>query len=123
MTKINSEVKLVSTTLRSGRFWVPWHQRYYVWKANEEVRDLLIDLEMAFDADKTCYFLGSIMLLEPTDSMPERINDGQQRLITFSLLMAALCRCFAEHPRDTGRESRALHTLFQQPDHDPSLSL
>lgn len=118
-TKIKSKVQLLSRVLYSGSFWVPWHQRHYVW-GTLEVRDLLYDLKEAFDADKTCYFLGSIMLLEPAGKMPERINDGQQRLITFSLLMAALCRCFAEHPGDTGRETLALRTLFDRPGHKTS---
>lgn len=120
MTKITSKVRLVSRVLYSGRFQVPWHQRYYDWKV-EQVRDLLHDLKDALDTKKTCYFLGSIMLLKATNAMPQRINDGQQRLITFSLLMAAFCRRFAEkQPRDTARETLALRMLFDRPDHETS---
>lgn len=120
MTKITSQVQLVSRVLHSGRFQVPWHQRYYDWK-KEEVCDLLHDLRDALDTKKTCYFLGSIMLLKTTNAMPQRINDGQQRLITFSLLMAAFCRHFAEKRfRDTARETLALRALFDRPDHETS---
>lgn len=114
-TKITSEVRLVSEVLYSGHFEVPWHQRYYDWKV-EQVSELLYDLKDALDTDKTCYFLGSIMLVKSTDAKPQKINDGQQRLITLSLLIAAFCRRFArKRPRDQSRETLALRALFCRP--------
>ena len=119
-TRITSEVRLVSEVLYSGRFEVPWHQRYYDWRM-EQVRELLSDLKNALDTAKTCYFLGSIMLVKATQAERQRINDGQQRLITLSLLIAALCRRFAQkRPRDQGRESLALRALFVRPDNETS---
>ena len=119
-TRITSEVRLVSEVLYSGRFEVPWHQRYYDWK-EEQVRDLQADLKDALDTDKTYYFLGSIMLVKPTETGPLRINDGQQRLITLSLLVAAFCRRFAYmRPRDQGRETLAMRALFDRPDNQTS---
>lgn len=112
--RIKAETRFLSTVLYAGRFRVPWHQRQYDWTP-QEVDDLLHDLKDALDADKTCYFLGSIMLLEPSGDEPQRINDGQQRLITFSLMMSAFCRRFAEHPPvDTAREKMALEVLFER---------
>ena len=120
MTRITSEVRLVSEVLHSGRFEVPWHQRYYDWK-EEQVHELQADLKDALEADKTCYFLGSIMLVKPTETGPLRINDGQQRLITLSLLIAAFCRRFAhKRPRDQIRETFALRALFDRPDNETS---
>lgn len=119
-TKITSEVHLVSDVLYLGRFEVPWHQRYYDWK-EEQVRDLLYDLKDALDTSKTCYFIGSIMLVKPTNAKPYRINDGQQRLITLSLLIAAFCRRFAQkRPYDRSRENLALRALFERPDNETS---
>lgn len=113
-TKITSEVRLVSEVLYSGHFEVPWHQRYYDWKV-EQVRELLYDLKDALGTNKTCYFLGSIMLVKSTDAQSQKINDGQQRLITLSLLIAAFCRRFArKRPRDQGRETLALRALFRR---------
>ena len=77
-------------------------------------------MKEALDADKKCYFLGSVMLLEAVDAKPQGINDGQQRLITFSMLVAALCRRFAENSPDTGRETLALRTLFVRPGNETS---
>ena len=120
MTNIKSEVRLISCVLLTGRFQVPWHQRYYDWRV-EQVRDLLHDLKDALEADKTCYFLGSIMLLKPTGAEPQRINDGQQRLITLSLLIAAFCRRFAGNPvRDQAREKLALRVVFDRPELESS---
>ena len=119
-TRITSEVRLVSEVLFSGRFEVPWHQRYYDWRV-EQVSELLSDLKDALDTDKTCYFLGSIMLVDATDARTQRINDGQQRLITLSLLIAAFCRRFAQkRPRDQRRETLAIQRLFDRPDNQTS---
>ena len=119
MTRITSKVYPIYDVLYSGRFQVPWHQRHYDW-SRQEVDDLLRDLQQAVDADKTCYFLGSIMLLEGDEGEPQRINDGQQRLITFSLLMAALCSRFADEGSDSVRESLGLRTVFVRPVNLPS---
>ncbi len=114
-TRITSQVRLISDVLCSGRFEVPWHQRYYDW-TTEEVTELLYDLNSALDTGKTCYFLGSIMLVKTRDATQQRINDGQQRLITLSLLVAALCRSFAHRPGGDGsRETLALRALFDRP--------
>ena len=113
--RIRSETQFLSDVLYAGRFRVPWHQRHYVWTP-QEVDDLLHDLKDALAAGKTCYFLGSIMLLEASGKEPQRINDGQQRLITYSLMMSAFCRRFAEQvPVDTAREKMALEVLFERP--------
>ena len=119
-TKITSDVQLISSLLYSGQFKVPWHQRSYDWgsKKKDEVGDLLNDLKDAFDANRECYFLGSIMLLKAEGTEPRKINDGQQRLVTFSLIMAAFARLF--RGRDTSRESRAVETLFDRPRHKTS---
>ena len=120
MTRINSQVRLAYDVLCSGRFEVPWHQRYYDWK-DEHVKELLSDLKDALDTGKTCYFLGSIMLVRMAGGNRWRINDGQQRLITLSLIVAALCRRFArKRPRDTSRETLALRALFSRRDNEIS---
>lgn len=120
MTKVNSKAYLVSELLYSGRFEVPWHQRYYDWK-REQVEELLSDLKDALDTKKTCYFLGSIMLVKPSVGAPHRINDGQQRLITLSLIIAAFCRRFArQRPRDSGRETLAMRALFDRRENQTS---
>lgn len=113
-TKFASEVLSVSDLLTKGRFEVPWHQRYYDW-THDEVKELLADLSEALDEDRDSYFLGSVMLVDAGEVW--QINDGQQRMITLSLLVAALCRRFAAGRRrvDAPRELLALRLLFDRP--------
>lgn len=112
MTQVTSEVLLVAQLFMMGRFAVPWHQRYYDW-TTEQVGELLVDLKEALDEDRSSYFLGSIMLVK-ADNVWE-INDGQQRLITLSLLIASLCRRFAARRQyDAAREQLALRLLFDR---------
>ena len=114
MTQITSEALLVSQLFLKGRFTVPWHQRYYDW-AVEQVTELLVDLREALDEDRASYFLGSIMLVAGKEVW--EINDGQQRLITLSLLFAALRRRFANNRQaDAARETLALRVLFDRPE-------
>ena len=114
---LESKVSCVSKIFE-GRFKVPWHQRYYDWDA-EQVRELLDDIKEALDENRPSYFLGSIMLVNVGDV--REINDGQQRLITLSLLFAALERKFAERhqPYDSSlKATKTIHRLLF--DFDPN---
>ena len=117
MTQVTSKVLQIWSLLRDdpGRFVVPWHQRYYDWNA-EQVRELLRDVDEAIDAGRQSYFLGSIMLVRGADAW--EINDGQQRLITISLILASFCRRFTEggEQPDRARELRSMQLLFVLPD-------
>ena len=101
---------LFSKLLQEGLFKVPWHQRYYDWNS-DHVRELLSDIEEAIIEERQCYFLGTVILVKKESTRWE-INDGQQRMITFSLICAALCRRFAENGSGSHYETRALRILF-----------
>lgn len=92
-----------------GRFKVPWHQRRYDWKP-DHVQELLRDLDEAFSADRQCYFLGMVIFVESA-LRQWHINDGQQRMVTLSLICACLRRLFTDH-NDSLSEHRALRILF-----------
>ena len=111
MTIVSAEAAVLSYLLYKGRFEVPWHQRYYDWTP-EEVRELLEDIDEAISAARECYFLGTVMLVDrPSAPAAWEINDGQQRMVTFSLICARLVRTFASG-RDPRREALALRVLF-----------
>ncbi len=110
-TIIQAKAMLFSDLFHQGRFQVPWHQRYYDWKANDDVRTLLRDIDDAIREDRACYFLGAVMLVEVEPRLWE-INDGQQRMVTISLICAALCRRFAREAKGSQREGLALRMLF-----------
>ena len=96
--------------MRSGCFSVPMHQRYYDWDG-EHVDTLLFDLAEAVDDKSPCHFLGSIMLITKGTENHWEINDGQQRVITFSLICAYLCRSFHE-AGCSSEENNILRILF-----------
>lgn len=112
-TVIESKAMFFSDLFHQGRFTVPWHQRYYDWKV-DDVRALLHDIDEAVKENRECYFLGAVMLVK-IGSGEWEINDGQQRMVTISLICAALCRRFA-HEGDSQREGLALRMLFDLDD-------
>ena len=109
-TVIRADAILFSELFHKGRFKVPWHQRYYDW-AVPNIRALLYDIDEAINEQRRCHFLGAVLLVE-IDKQLWEINDGQQRMVTISLLCAALCRRFNQETQDSQREGQALRMLF-----------
>lgn len=106
---IKARESTLAELLRDGCFSVPIHQRYYDWEM-EHVDALLYDLAEAVNEDSPCHFLGSIMLIKKGKNEWE-INDGQQRIITFSLICTFLCKIFHDKKYSSG-ESSILRVLF-----------
>ncbi|ONK12580.1 DUF262 domain-containing protein [Streptomyces sp. MP131-18] len=77
--------------LRNDRLTVPQFQRAYCWKVDEAVKDYWMDLSRAVraGADEE-YFFGTIVLTQDGPEDRKKIIDGQQRLVTSSLLIAAI---------------------------------
>ncbi|GAB4398016.1 MAG: DUF262 domain-containing protein [Rhodoferax sp.] len=78
-------------------FHIPGYQRPYAWgpeQATELVDDVLQALQDAADVadiqDASPYFLGSIVLIKRESSPECEVVDGQQRLTTLTLLLAAI---------------------------------
>lgn len=115
---IKAEAMLISDLFCQGRYTVPWHQRYYDWKS-ADVEALLQDIDDAISEGRDCYFLGAVILVEAGIGKWE-INDGQQRMVTLSLMSAALCRRFAERGKASQRELFALRILFDIKEHSVS---
>lgn len=116
-TVVTASALRVSDLFHQGRFAVPWHQRYYDWEARN-VQALLRDIEDALKDDRQCYFLGTVMLVEQSSEKWE-INDGQQRMITLSLICASLCRLFNSENAGSQREGFCLRMLFDLDDSTP----
>src|ERR1700733_9522999 len=97
--KIAFEHKGIGTVLSHHRLTVPLNQREYSWE-DEHVSDLLTDFANAIAVNKGAYFLGTIVLTG-AGSIPE-VSDGQQRLATTTILLAAI-RDYFHSKKDTAR--------------------
>jgi hypothetical protein len=84
---ISFEHKGIGAILAHNRLIVPLNQREYAWE-DEHVTDLLQDFNNAL-AQKVSYFLGTIVITRGSDNSPE-VSDGQQRLATATILLAAI---------------------------------
>lgn len=90
---------------------VPLNQREFSWE-EEHVTDLLQDLANAIANNQSSYFLGTIVLTKGSGNVPE-VSDGQQRLATATILLAAIRDYFFrnnDHQRANSIESDFLRT-------------
>lgn len=71
------------------RLAVPIYQRSYSWE-REQIADFWLDLSSSLAEGETQYFLGNIVLSEEGNDNGYTIIDGQQRLATTLILLAAI---------------------------------
>jgi uncharacterized protein with ParB-like and HNH nuclease domain len=82
-------------------FRIPGYQRPYAW-TTEQAQELLDDLLTFMQAaggpveEMPPYFLGSIVLIKAETAPEADVVDGQQRLTTLTILLAAIRACVSE---------------------------
>ena len=82
--------------LKDGhRYQVPPHQRDYCW-TEDEIERFFSDVEQALGESADEYFLG-LMVFKPEDKDRLIILDGQQRLATAILILAAIREWLRSH--------------------------
>ena len=87
-TPLNASASSAGALLSSSTFDIPPFQREYSWQ-QDEVADFWSDLSNSLEASS--YFLGLVILTEEEGEGKRRqVVDGQQRLVTLTLLAAAL---------------------------------
>lgn len=92
-----TEAKLLDFLKKSPQFVIPIYQRTYSW-TDRECKQLWEDiLRTGSNDDLSAHFVGSIVYIEKglsnlTSQEPMLVIDGQQRLTTLTLLLAALAR-------------------------------
>lgn len=92
---IEIEREGIGHALSDNTLAVPVYQRSYKWE-EEQVKILFEDLANAQASGNPDYFLGSIVVTKGTNSVPE-VVDGQQRLATVTILIAAIRDYFHEN--------------------------
>lgn len=84
-TPLNASATTAGALLSESTFEIPQFQREYAWK-REDVESFWLDLKGSIG--KETYFLGLVILTDEDDS--KHVVDGQQRLITLTLLASAI---------------------------------
>lgn len=88
-TGIEFNLTGLGSTIEANQFGVPIYQRSYAW-ATEQIDDFWSDLLGALDSKEPDYFIGSLVLTRPGDGERLIVIDGQQRLATTTVLLAAI---------------------------------
>lgn len=88
LKNINIDLMGVGRILFNRNLGVPLYQRSYAWEETN-VLDLLTDIQGAKQEGAHEYFIGSIVTTKNKTARPE-VADGQQRLATATILMAAI---------------------------------
>ena len=78
----------LARVLKDNHLKVPPNQREYSWEA-DHVSAMLKDLGNAFEEGDE-YFLGTIVTIRHRDSDHLEVVDGQQRLATTAIILAAV---------------------------------
>lgn len=91
-----SDFKNLNSVIGNGKSYkVPIYQRDYSWRKNDEVEDLWNDI-LELEVEKSHYMGYLVLLAENKTDESYLIIDGQQRLITLSILTLAVTRLLKE---------------------------
>lgn len=112
-----SESQFLTVLHKSQQFDIPIYQRLYSW-GERECRQLWDDIVRAGSDDSIkVHFVGSIVYIESDQSqvshrVPVHVIDGQQRITTVTLLLAALAEFMGEDEPVDGFSARKLRNYY-----------
>jgi uncharacterized protein with ParB-like and HNH nuclease domain len=112
-----SEAGFLDFVKKSPQFVIPIYQRKYSW-TDKECRQLWNDVVRAGSSKAiNVHFVGSVVYVESglsqvTQFSPLLVIDGQQRLTTVTLLVAALAEALGESEPVDGFSSRKLRNYY-----------
>lgn len=112
-----TEARLLAFLKKSPQFVIPIYQRTYSW-TERECRQLWDDIIRAGSDDSiSVHFIGSIVYIEAglsqvSHQAPLLVIDGQQRLTTMTLLLAALAEALGDTEPVDGFSARKLRNYY-----------
>ena len=122
-----TEAKLLAFLRRSPQFVIPIYQRAYSWTERECLQLWDDVVRSGADPRVQVHFVGSIVYVEDgqgtvTHQAPLLVIDGQQRLTTVSLLLAALAQAVpeGEEPADGFSRRKIQNYYLTNPDEEGS---
>ncbi|MBT3047252.1 MAG: DUF262 domain-containing HNH endonuclease family protein [Candidatus Thiodiazotropha sp. (ex Clathrolucina costata)] len=113
LDKIDIELIGIGRALLNKNLAVPMYQRSYAWE-EKHVIDFFQDISKAISEGDSEYFLGSIVTTKNDTTRPE-VADGQQRLATTTILLAAIRDSFY-NTDDKARASTIASTYLYKQD-------
>src|SRR5436305_483307 len=105
---IDSPQSSIGKLMRDNVFHVPPYQRDYRWTV-EKVTQLFDDLDVAIERADERYFLGLMVFMRQGDQGELVVLDGQQRLATIFLFLAA-CRNWMNQYSDLRKDAEKIDT-------------
>jgi hypothetical protein len=112
LEQIDANLVGIGQLIKSSRFNVPIYQRPYSW-TDEQIGDLYRDIGDAIRSSREDYFLGTIVTTKSDDGRLT-IIDGQQRLVTSSILIAAVRDYFLNDGQTERAEDIEREYLFKR---------
>jgi len=110
-TEIKFEHVGIADILARYTLNLPLNQREYSWE-DEHVQDLLQDIANSIRDRREAYFLGTIVLtISKTGAL--EVADGQQRLATTTMILAAIRDFYLEANDDTRASAIEAKFLFE----------
>lgn len=112
-----TEARLLAFLKKSPQFVIPIYQRTYSW-TEKECRQLWDDIIRTGKNDAvSVHFIGSIVYIEEglsnnTVQSPQLVIDGQQRLTTVTLLIAALADALGDDEPVDGFSAKKLRNYY-----------
>jgi uncharacterized protein with ParB-like and HNH nuclease domain len=119
-----TEARLLDLLKKSPQFIIPIYQRTYSWTA-KECEQLWDDIIRAGNDDRLAlHFVGSIVYVEQGLSQvslqaPLLVIDGQQRLTTVTLLIAALAKALSDTEPVAGFSAQKLRGYYLLNQYEP----
>ena len=98
----------IGEALKRGQYTVPPNQRNYAWE-EPQISTLFSDFTNALNVGRPAYFLGTLVLTKGEGKLPQ-IADGQQRLATITILLAAIRDWFFSQGEE--EDSTSIETDF-----------
>lgn len=106
--KIESLDRNVQQVLSTGYYRIPRFQRPYSW-TEENLEEFWTDTIVDFGAD---YFIGAVIVFERTSNRFD-VVDGQQRLTTLTIMLAALRDSYDRESQE--KLASGLHSFIERP--------
>ncbi|OGH88120.1 MAG: hypothetical protein A3J93_00030 [Candidatus Magasanikbacteria bacterium RIFOXYC2_FULL_42_28] len=121
--KIESKDRKIKNLFLNKRYIIPDYQRNYSWDTNEEVSVFWDDFIYYLNNEtESNFFIGPMVFkAEDIESSEFEVIDGQQRLITFSILISVLVSLFKKYGKEDLANGLLQYLVFRDEKNEEQL--